>query len=131
MGRRLARVRELMHRGDAIPRVTGTTLMPEVIYEMSRKGLGMTTVTAGERLLGILSDGDLRRLLEKKGPGALALAAQEAMNATPRTITPDEFAARALGVMEEKKITSLVVVNEEGGLEGILHLHDLWGLELM
>ena len=131
LGRKLARVRELMHAGEAIPRVSVTTPMPAVIYEMSRKGLGMTTVTQGETLLGIMSDGDLRRLLEAKGPEALAMTAGDAMNATPRTIDPHEFAARGLGMMEEKKITSLVVVDAAGTVAGVLHLHDLWGLDLI
>jgi arabinose-5-phosphate isomerase len=131
LGRKLARVRELMHAGDAVPRVSAATPMPAVIYEMSRKGLGMTTVTEGQTLIGILSDGDLRRLLETKGPDALAMTAGDAMNATPKTIAPDEFAARALSIMEEKKITSLVVVDPGGAVTGVLHLHDLWGLELI
>jgi arabinose-5-phosphate isomerase len=105
--------------------------MPAVIYEMSRRGLGMTTVTEGETLIGIMSDGDLRRLLERKGPLALSMTAGEAMNATPKTIGAHEFAARARGIMEEKKITSLVVVDPQHKLAGVLHLHDLWGLELI
>jgi arabinose-5-phosphate isomerase len=131
LGRKLARVRELMHSGEAVPKVSAATAMPAVIYEMSRKGLGMTTVTEGETLVGILSDGDLRRLLESKGPGALAMTAGDAMNAAPRTIAADEFAARALKIMEEKKITSLVVVDPARTVNGVLHLHDLWGLELI
>jgi arabinose-5-phosphate isomerase len=131
LGRKLARVRELMHAGETVPRVSATTPMPAVIYEMSRKGLGMTTVTDGQTLIGIMSDGDLRRLLESKGPNALALTAGEAMNREPKTIAPDEFAARALSIMEEKKITSLVVVDSAQTVRGVLHLHDLWGLELI
>jgi arabinose-5-phosphate isomerase len=131
LGRKLARVRELMHVGDAVPRVGSATPMPAVIYEMSRKGLGMTTVTDGQVLAGIMSDGDLRRLLEAKGPDALSMTAAEAMNGKPRTIGPDEFAARALSMMEEKKITSLVVVEGGGVVAGVLHLHALWGLELI
>jgi arabinose-5-phosphate isomerase len=131
LGRKLARVRELMHAGDAVPMVSAATLMPAVIYEMSRKGLGMTTVTDGKALIGIMSDGDLRRLLELKGPDALAMTAADAMNAAPKTIAPDEFAARALSIMEEKKITSLVVVDPAHAVAGVLHLHDLWGLELI
>src|SRR5271168_87047 len=96
LGRKLARVREVMHAGEAVPRVSAGTPMPAVIYEMSRKGLGMTTVTEDQTLIGIMSDGDLRRLLEAKGPDALAMTAGDAMNPNPRTITPDEFAARAL-----------------------------------
>ena len=131
LGRKLARVRELMHSGDAVPKVCAATPMPAVIYEMSRKGLGMTTVTEGETLIGVMSDGDLRRLLEAKGPDALAMTAGEAMNPTPKTIAPDEFAARALSIMEEKKITSLVVIDPGRAVTGVLHLHDLWGLELI
>ncbi len=131
LGRKLARVAELMHTGDAVPRVSAATPMPAVIYEMSRKGLGMTTVTEGGTLIGIMSDGDLRRLLERKGPQALSMTAGEAMNATPKTIGAQEFAARAKGIMEEKKITSLVVVDPQQNVAGVLHLHDLWGLELI
>jgi arabinose-5-phosphate isomerase len=131
LGKKLARVKELMHAGDAVPRVAATTPIPAVIYEMSRKRLGMTTVTQGETLIGIMSDGDLRRLLERKGPEALAMTAGDAMNAAPSTIAPDEFAARALSMMEEKKITSLVVVDPSRAVAGVLHLHDLWGLELI
>jgi arabinose-5-phosphate isomerase len=131
LGRKLARVAELMHTGDAVPIVSAATPMPAVIYEMSRKGLGMTTVTEGQTLIGIMSDGDLRRLIEKKGPLALSMTAGEAMNATPKTIGAHEFAARARGIMEEKKITSLVVVDPQQNVAGVLHLHDLWGLELI
>jgi arabinose-5-phosphate isomerase len=131
LGRKLARVRELMHSGDAVPTVSTATPMPAVIYEMSRKGLGMTTVTEGKTLIGIMSDGDLRRLLESKGPDALAMTAGNAMNPNPRTITAEEFAFRALSVMEENKITSLVVVDSTRGVIGVLHLHDLWGLDLL
>jgi arabinose-5-phosphate isomerase len=91
----------------------------------------MTTVTEGATLIGMLSDGDLRRLLEAKGPDALTMTAGDAMNATPKTIFPDEFAARALSMMEEKKITSLVVIDPAGTVAGVLHLHDLWGLDLI
>jgi arabinose-5-phosphate isomerase len=131
LGKRLARVESLMHTGDALPRVTQQTKMPDVIYEMSRKKLGVTAVVEGERLVGIISDGDLRRLLEKRGKDVLDLRAGEAMTKNPKTISADEFAATALAVMEEKKITSLMVVNGSGSLEGIVHLHDLWSTELV
>jgi arabinose-5-phosphate isomerase len=131
LGKRLARVETLMHTGDAVPRVSPQTRMPDVIYEMSRKKLGVTTVVQGERLLGIISDGDLRRLLEKRGKDALDLAASECMTRSPKVIRPDEFAATALAVMEEKKITSLAVVDEQDRLLGIVHLHDLWGTEMV
>jgi arabinose-5-phosphate isomerase len=131
LGKRLARVESLMHTGDALPRVTPQTKMPDVIYEMSRKKLGVTAVVEGERLVGIISDGDLRRLLEKRGKDVLDLTAGEAMTRKPRTITAGEFAATALALMEEKKITSLMVVSLSGELEGIVHLHDLWSTELV
>jgi len=131
LGKRLARVESLMHTGDALPCVPPQTKMPEVIYEMSRKKLGVTAVVENERLVGIISDGDLRRLLEKRGKDVLDLAAGEAMTKNPRTIAAGEFAATALALMEEKKITSLMVVDDGGKLEGIVHLHDLWSTELV
>ena len=131
LGKKLARVEALMHSGDAVPRVSANTRMPDVIYEMSRKGLGVTTVVEGEKLLGIISDGDLRRLLEKRGKDVVDLTAGECMTRDPKTISPLEFAAAALSIMEQKKITSLAVVGDAGKLHGIVHLHDLWGLELL
>jgi arabinose-5-phosphate isomerase len=131
LGKRLARVESLMHSGEALPRVGPKTKMPDVIYEMSRKKLGVTAVVEGERLVGIISDGDLRRLLEKRGKDVLDLTAGECMTKNPRTIGAGEFAATALALMEEKKITSLMVVDSGGKLEGIVHLHDLWSTELV
>jgi arabinose-5-phosphate isomerase len=131
LGKQLARVETLMHTGAAVPRVAPTTRMSEVIYEMSRKKLGMTTVVNGATLLGVISDGDLRRLLEKRGKDVLDLTAAECMSSDPKTIHPHEFAAAALAIMEEKKITSLVVVDGDRKLEGVVHLHDLWGTEMM
>ncbi len=131
LGKRLARVESLMHSGEALPRVGPKTKMPDVIYEMSRKKLGVTAVVDGEKLVGIVSDGDLRRLLEKRGKDVLDLTAGECMTKNPRTIAAGEFAATALALMEEKKITSLMVVDERGKLEGIVHLHDLWSTELV
>ncbi len=131
LGKRLARVQSLMHSGDAVPQVSPQTRMPDVIYEMSRKKLGVTAVVEGEQLVGVISDGDLRRLLEKRGKDAMDLTAGEAMTPDPRTIAASEFAATALAMMEEKKITSLMVVNSGGKLEGIVHLHDLWTTELV
>jgi arabinose-5-phosphate isomerase len=131
LGKRLARVESLMHSGDATPRVTRQTTMPDVIYEMSRKKLGVTAVLDGETLVGVISDGDLRRLLEKRGKDVLDLTAGECMTGTPRTIGANEFAATALALMEEKKITSLAVIDGDRRLLGIVHLHDLWGTEMM
>jgi len=131
LGKRLARVESLMHTGDALPRVAPSTKMPDVIYEMSRKKLGVTAVVEGDRLVGIVSDGDLRRLLEQRGKDVMDLTAGEAMTRSPKTISAEEFAATALALMEEKKITSLMVVDGSGKLKGIVHLHDLWSTELV
>jgi arabinose-5-phosphate isomerase len=131
LGKRLALVRDLMHAGDEIPVVTATTQMSDVIYEMSSKKLGVTTVQEDGRLVGVISDGDLRRLLEREGGAALSRTAGEAMNRTPRTIAASELAAKALALLEERKITSLVVADAAGKVEGVLHLHDLWGVELI
>ncbi len=131
LGKRLARVESLMHTGEAVPRVSPKTKMPDVIYEMSRKKLGVTAVVDGEKLVGVISDGDLRRLLEKRGKDVLDLSASDCMTSKPRTIGANEFAATALALMEETKITSLVVVDGGHKLLGILHLHDLWGTEMM
>jgi arabinose-5-phosphate isomerase len=131
LGKKLARVRQLMHSGDAVPRVAPWTPMTEVIYEMSRQGLGMTTVVDDGRLVGLISDGDLRRLLQREGSAVLELTAGAAMNSSPKTILPDELAARALSIMEERKITSLVVVDEARMVLGVVHLHDLWETELI
>lgn len=131
LGKRLARVESLMHTGDALPCVAPSAKMPDVIYEMSRKKLGVTAVVDNDRLVGIVSDGDLRRLLEKRGKDVMDLTAGEAMTRDPKTIAKDQFAATALALMEEKKITSLIVVDASRRVEGIVHLHDLWTTELM
>ena len=131
LGKRLALVRDLMHGGDEIPTVAPTTPMTDVIYEMSSKKLGMTTVQQDGLLCGVISDGDLRRLMEREGGAALGRSAGEAMHAHPCTIASGELAAKALAVLEERRITSLVVVDSEQHVEGVLHLHDLWGVEMI
>jgi arabinose-5-phosphate isomerase len=131
LGKRLAKVRELMHAGDEIPVVALATSMTDVIYEMSSKKLGITTVQEAGQLRGVISDGDLRRLLEREGGAALSKTAGEAMNAHPQTISANELGAKALAILEERKITSLVVVDAENKVEGVLHLHDLWGVEMI
>ena len=131
LGKQLAKVRDLMHTGDDVPVVSLSTPMSDVIYEMSSKKLGITTVQEDGRLRGVISDGDLRRLLEREGGAALTRTAGEAMNPAPRTIAGNELAARALAILEERKITSLVVVDGDSRVEGVVHLHDLWGVELI
>ena len=130
IGKRLARVRELMHTAEAIPQVASSTPMPQVIYEMSRKKLGMTTVATENHLIGMISDGDLRRLLERDGSHALEHTAGDIMNPHPLTIEGSAFASSALALMEEKKITSLIVIAADRRIEGVVHLHDLWTLQL-
>ncbi|MEZ5332752.1 MAG: KpsF/GutQ family sugar-phosphate isomerase [Thermoanaerobaculia bacterium] len=130
LGRKLLKVRETMHGGDDLPRVGPQASMREAIYEMSRKRLGVTAVVDGDdRLAGCITDGDLRRLLAAD-ERLLARTAGECMTASPMTIDGDELASAALHAMEEKRITSLFVCAPDGRLEGIVHLHDLWGLEL-
>jgi len=131
LGKQLAKVRDLMHTGEDIPAVAPTTRMADVIFGMSSKKLGITTVQEDGRLRGVISDGDLRRLLEREGGAALGKTAGEAMNPHPRTIAADELAAKALAILEERKITSLIVVNSDQRVEGVVHLHDLWGVELI
>src|SRR5438132_4945640 len=101
LGKQLARVEALMHTGDAVPRVAPKTKMPDVIYEMSRKKLGITTVVDAAKLVGVISDGDRRRLLEKRGKDVLDTTAADGRTKTPRTISGQEFAATALAIMEQ------------------------------
>ncbi len=132
IGKQLVTVQDVMHAGDAMPVVRPGTPMKDVLFEMTRKRLGMTTVADDSgRLLGVLSDGDLRRQMEKHGPRTLELRAQECMTPGPVTIGPHELGARALDLMESRRITSLVVVDGKGALLGVVHLHDLWETELI
>ena len=130
LGKRFLRVRDLMHTGNDIPVVKGSTPMSEVIYEMSKKGFGIAAViNDAEELEGVISDGDLRRLLQKD-ERILRHTARESMKPDPVTIGAGELASAALQIMEERKITSLFVPDERRRVQGIIHLHDLWGLEL-
>ena len=132
LGRKLLRVEHVMHSAAAMPRVDLTTLMPEIIHEMSDKGLGMTTVTHPDgRLAGVITDGDLRRLMEKHRGATLEMSASAAMTKSPQTIAPHVLASEALNVMEKRKITSLGVVDPNQRLLGVVHLHDLWTLQLI
>lgn len=132
LGRKLLRVENTMHADDALPRVELNTPMQDVIHEMSSKGLGMTTVLESDgRLAGIVTDGDLRRLMEKHRGATLEMSAAAAMTRNPQTIGPHVLASEALNQMEKRKITSVVVVDESKKVLGVVHLHDLWTLELM
>jgi len=131
LGKRLRRLESLMHSGDDVPRVLPDAKMPDVIYEMSRKGLGLAAVTEpGGKLLGIITDGDLRRVMQRRKQNVLDLAAADCMTKDPVTMPRSEWAASALRLMEERKITSVLVTDAAGRLEGVVHLHDLWTLQL-
>jgi arabinose-5-phosphate isomerase len=131
LGVKLRRVENVMHTGDQVPRVRPQTAMPDVIYEMSKKGLGHTAVVEEkDRLVGFISDGDLRRVLQREGDRALSLTAGDCMTRTPTTIHRQELATKALNIMESRKITSLPVVDSAGKLEGVVHIHDLWRTEM-
>jgi len=132
LGRKLLRVEDVMRRGDEVPRVQEDTLMKDVLFEMTRKRLGMTTVEdAAGRLAGMISDGDLRRQMERYGYTLLDHRAGECMTREPVRIRRRELATRALDVMEQRKITSLLVIDDDGRTEGVLHLHDLWKTEMI
>jgi arabinose-5-phosphate isomerase len=130
LGKRFLRVRDLMHAGEQVPIVRGETPMHDVIYEMSKKGFGITAVVGDDGALeGVISDGDLRRILQHDEQ-ILRKTARDCMKRNPVTIDAGELASAALQIMEQRKITSLFSVDGSNRLEGIIHLHDLWGLEL-
>ena len=132
LGKKLLRVEDLMSTGEKIPRVSPETVMKDVLFEMTRKRLGLTTVTAPDgRLLGMISDGDLRRQMERHGYTLLDKTAAECMTRSPVLIGRRELATRALDVMEGRKITALLVTDAEGRIEGVVHLHDLWKTEMI
>jgi len=132
LGKKLVRVEDVMHTGQQVPRVLPETQMKDVLFEMTRKRLGLTTVVdGGGRLLGIISDGDLRRQMERHGHAVLDQTAAECMTPQPVVIERSELAARALDVMEGRKITALLIVDGNNVLEGVVHLHDLWKTELI
>lgn len=131
LGKRLMRVEQLMHGGEAMPLVSRSTPMRDVIYEMSRKGLGMTTVLDDDRrLAGIITDGDLRRHMSRSSD-TLERSAHEVMTTSPVTVLRTTLAVEALHVLEQRKITAVVVVDADGRAEGVVHLHDLWRTQMI
>jgi len=131
LGRKLVRVEMVMHVGDEIPRVEAAAPMIQVIEEMTRKKLGMTCVVdEDERLIGLITDGDLRRMMRKHKERFLRMSAGKCMTVRPVTIDREGLATEALNLMESRKITSLVVTGKGGKVEGIIHLHDLWRTEM-
>lgn len=126
LGKKLMRVAQLMHSGDSLPVVQRHTAMRDVIYEMSRKGLGMTSVVEKDgRLAGIITDGDLRRKMSTAG-NVLDLTAEDVMTPNPLAIASSTLAVEALAMLEQRKITSIVVIDADQRVEGVVHLHDLW-----
>lgn len=124
LGRKLMRVGELMHKGKALPMVSVDTPLRDAIVTMSSHRLGVTGVQQDDRLVGCLTDGDLRRILES-GNFKLEQPVSEVMHRHPRTIGAEHLASEAVHLMEEKKITTLFVLDEDGGVSGVVHLHDL------
>jgi len=125
LGRRLLTVSEIMHVGDEIPRVSLETTVRDALFVITSKQLGFTTVQdGGDRLLGIITDGDLRRSLEM-GTDPLSLTAGEIMTRSPKFINPEALAAKALQLMESSKITSLVILDRDERVAGVLHMHDV------
>ncbi|HEX5110238.1 MAG TPA: KpsF/GutQ family sugar-phosphate isomerase [Vicinamibacterales bacterium] len=132
LGKRLMRVGQLMHAGEQAPIVQTDTAMPRVFHEMSRKGLGMTCVVdQQERLVGIITDGDLRRQMEINAAGLLDRVAGDVMTRQPVTVPREMLAAEALNILEQRKITSIVVVDAARTVQGVVHLHDLWRTEMV
>jgi arabinose-5-phosphate isomerase len=136
LGKRLMRVEALMNAGDKCPRVSAATRMRDVIYEMSRKGLGMTCVVDDDGsgdpvLLGIITDGDLRRQMERDAD-IMGMTAADVMTRNPITLARSTLAAQALNIMEQRKITSIVVTggDQPKRVAGVVHLHDLWRMDL-
>jgi arabinose-5-phosphate isomerase len=130
LGRKLRQVATVMHTGTELPRVETSTSMRETLEQITRMQLGMTCVVEPDgRLAGVLTDGDLRRRMTTV-PAPLEGTASEAMTRSPGTIDPGALASEALMMMEQRKITSLPVVDENSNLVGVVHLHDLWRTEL-
>jgi arabinose-5-phosphate isomerase len=126
LGRRLMRAHQVMHRGADCPLVAEAAPLTDVIYEMSRKGLGMTCVVVeDDRLVGVITDGDLRRAF-MQDPNVLHRRAGDVMTRTPVTMARELRLADALHLMETRRITSVPVVDDQGRVEGVLHIHDLW-----
>jgi arabinose-5-phosphate isomerase len=131
LGKRLMRVEQLMHAGSHTPRVRLDTRMPEVFHEMSRKGLGMTCVVDDhDRLAGLITDGDLRRHMERDAARLFDRVAADVMTSTPVTVFREMLAAEALNILEERRITAIVVVDAVRTVQGVVHLHDLWRTEM-
>jgi arabinose-5-phosphate isomerase len=130
LGKRLLRVERLMHSGEETPSVESDTSMRDVIAEMSRKGFGMTCVVDDDRrLIGVITDGDLRRHMMRSG-GVRDRRARDVMTREPATVSPNTLAVEALHILERRRITSVVVIDGDRKVQGVVHLHDLWRTEM-
>ena len=129
LGKRLMRVEQLMHTGSGVPAVAPDTPMQQVVREISRKNLGMTCVVDHGRLAGIITDGDLRRQMSAS-INLLERTAGDIMTRNPLTVRRGTLAVEVLRIFEERKITSIIVVDDEGRLDGVVHMHDLWRTEM-
>ncbi|NQT79355.1 MAG: KpsF/GutQ family sugar-phosphate isomerase [Candidatus Aminicenantes bacterium] len=130
-GKKLLKIKNLMHKGRKIARISQESLMKDVLEEMTRKKLGMTCVVdSDQKLVGIITDGDLRRIIQKHKKNFLQKTARDCMTPNPITINKDDLATKGLNIMEENKITSLIIKSKKGEIEGIIHLHDLWRTEM-
>jgi arabinose-5-phosphate isomerase len=132
LGRRLlTHVSDVMRTGEAVPAVPHTALLPQAILEMSRKGMGMTAVVEPDgRVAGIFTDGDLRRTLEQP-IDVRTLPIDRAMSAHPRTIRPDRLAVEAVKLMEDHRISQVLVVDQDCRLVGALNMHDLFRAKVL
>jgi arabinose-5-phosphate isomerase len=131
LGKKLLKVKNLMHKGQQIPYVQQETPMTHVLKEMTEKQLGVTCVTDKEgRLKGIITDGDLRRKLQSYGKNILNKSAKDCMTSGALAVNKEALATEALNIMEKNKITSLIIKDQNGQVEGIIHLHDLWRTEM-
>jgi len=129
LGKRLLRAGQLMHAGDSAPIVTTGTPMQDVVREISLKGLGMTCVVDDRRLVGVITDGDLRRHMNQS-VNLLDRTAGDVMTRNPVSIGRGTLATEVLNILEQRKITAIVVVDHDQHVEGVVHLHDLWRTEM-
>jgi len=127
LGKKLfIKVKDLMHTGDALPFISPETEMTKAVVEISSKRLGVAIVSdTGKKILGVLTDGDIRRGIEKWGKKFFDMKAGEVMTKNPKTISEDELAVKALAIMETHSITSLAVPDSDGKAIGVIHLHDI------
>jgi arabinose-5-phosphate isomerase len=131
LGKRLMRVEQLMHAGNQTPTVRADTVMQRVVDEITSKGLGMSCVVDdSNHLMGIITDGDLRRHMAN-GTNVLSRRASDVMTRRPVTVAPNTLATEALHVLEQRKITSIVVVDAANVVQGVVHLHDLWRTQMI